>query len=632
MCGVVGIFSPVERERLWPENVLKSMLGKVRHRGPDGEGRYSEPGLALGHARLAVLDLSPAGQQPMSSADRRFVVSFNGEIYNFQELRKQLEEVGHHFISRSDTEVLLAAWQEWGEAALSRLDGIFAFAIYDRAERLLWLVRDHIGVKPMFYTVSGGTIFFASELAALFSEINPLPTENPEDLDCYFTFNYLPAPRTGLDSVKQLEPGCLLRADAAGVTVKPYWRVPYNEKLIKWNSDTVEQFREILFCTVKSQLVADVPLGVFLSGGLDSYAVALAASTTGARPKAYTIGFTEKKFDETAAAAEYAAYLGLEQGALQFDWSETAIEKTLAAMGELLADASSFPLYQLAAFARKDATVILAGDGADELLAGYGTYRASDLTHLARLFPLPIRAMVRQGAGLLSSDNERYGRRMVLERFLDGANEGAKRDHASFRRIFGNRLKQRLYAPEFLAEAALYDPIGEYAGCMEEIPSKRSYLAARQHADLVFHLPSILAKVDRMSMAHGLEVRVPLLSKAMVEFCINLDDEAKRTLFSGKRILKAALAGNIPPAALKRRKVGFLPPVDRWFRSEPMNTVFGDYLLTARGALATLKWEEVELFWHEHKRGAVEGGFVLLGILQYINWSLQCRNSGKNGK
>ncbi len=601
------------------------MLQRVRHRGPDGEGSYSEPGLSLGHARLAVLDISVAGQQPMFSADRRFVLSFNGEIYNFQELRAQLEGLGCHFISRSDTEVLLAAWSQWGEASLDKLEGIFAFALFDRESRSLYLVRDHLGVKPLFYQQNVGTFFFASELQALFSGINPVPDPDAEDLDTYFTFNYLPAPRTGLAGVKQLEPGSLLRMDAGGLSVRPYWSPPYREKLIPWSLATVDRFREILFKSVKSQLVSDVPLGVFLSGGLDSYAVALAAAATGELPKAYTIGFAEHKFDERPEAAEYAAYLGIAQAKMQFEWSESAIEKTLASMGELLADASCFPLYQLAAFARKEVTVILAGDGADELLAGYGTYMASDLTPFARMLPAAARSMLRRGVGFLPSGNERYGRRMVLERFLDAADEGEKRDHASFRRIFSNSLKQRLYNQEFLKEAAAFDPVGEYADFMSRIPSGRSYLSARQHADLFFHLPSILAKVDRMSMAHGLEVRVPLLSKEIVEFCINLDDEAKRTLFSGKRIMKSALSGQIPPSALKRRKAGFLPPVDRWFRAEPMNKVFGDYLQTARSFLPTLHWDEVERFWQDHKRGEVEGGFVLLGILQYINWSIMLR-------
>lgn len=626
MCGIAGIFSPSDVEKIWPLPVMATMLKRIRHRGPDGEGTYTTPGLFMGHARLAVLDTSDAGQQPMHTGDGRYVITFNGEIYNFRNLRDQLEALGHRFVSQSDTEVLLAAWQEWGDASLARLDGIFSFALYDHRERELFLVRDHIGVKPLWYQLQENTLFFASELPALFSEINPVPAQSAEDLDTYFTFNYLPAPRSGLEGVRQLEPGCMLRVGESGSELIRYWSPPYLSEPIPWGDDAVERFREILFRSVKSQLVADVPLGVFLSGGLDSYAVALAAVAAGEAPESYTIGFAEPGFDERAEASQYAGYLGIDSNAMQFAWDGSVIEKTLAAMGELLADASCFPLYQLSRFARERATVILAGDGGDELLAGYGTYLAGELTPCIRALPGFVSSMCRGGARLLSSDNERYGKRMVLERLLDAAAEGKKRDHASFRRIFSRELKERFYTPEFFRAVASSDPVGEYAGVMAQVPPGRSYLAARQHADLVFHLPGILAKVDRMSMAHGLEVRVPLLSKEMVEFCINLDDRAKRTLFSGKRIMKSALAGNIPASALHRRKVGLLPPVDRWFREGAMTSVFGEYLTSARKTLATLDWDEVERFWNAHRQGHVEGGFALLGILQYINWSMKCRN------
>lgn len=625
MCGIVGAFSPTDRDRVWPQAVVNTMLKRIRHRGPDGEGVYTAPGLFMGHARLAVLDTSDAGQQPMFSPDGRYVITFNGEIYNFRELKVILETAGYRFASRSDTEVLLAAWQEWGVASLDRLDGIFSFALYDHKERELFLVRDHVGVKPLCYQIQGDTVFFASEIPALFSEVNPVPAQSAEDLDTYFTFNYLPAPRTGLEEVRQLEPGTVLRVGENGSRLIRYWSPPYLNEPIAWGNDTVERFREILLKSVKNQMVSDVPLGVFLSGGLDSYAVAMAAVAAGETPKSYTIGFAEQRFDERDEAAAYAGYLGIDSNSMQFAWDEAVIETTLAAMGELLADASCFPLFQLSRFAREGATVVLAGDGGDELLAGYGTYLAGELTPGIRALPGFVRSICRGGARLLSSDNERYGKRMVLERLLDAAAAGKKRDHASFRRIFSTGLKRRFYTPEFFRAAASFDPVAEYAGLMEHVPAGRSYLAARQHADLVFHLPSILAKVDRMSMAHGLEVRVPLLSKEMVEFCINLDDRAKRTLFSGKRILKSVLAGKIPASALNRRKVGLLPPVDRWFRGEAMNSVFGDYLATARRTLATLDWDEVELFWNSHRNGNVEGGFVLLGVLQYINWSMKCR-------
>lgn len=626
MCGIVGIFSPADREKVWPEPAVATMMSRVSHRGPDGSGRHLEPGLFLGHRRLAVLDTSDAGHQPMASGDGRFIITFNGEIYNFREVRHDLEQLGHHFTSRCDTEVLLTAWSQWGDGALARLDGIFSFAIFDRPSRALYLVRDHLGVKPLFFQLrNDGVVFFASELPALFSDINPVPDENPADLDTYFTFNYLPAPRTGLTGVQQLEAGCFLRVDDHGASITRYWTPHYRSETIPWGPDTIDQFREILFRSVRNQLVADVPVGIFLSGGLDSYAVGLATVASGACPDAFTIGFAEEKFDERAEAREYADYLEIPTRQTEFRWDEEAIGQNLQAMGELLADASCFPFYQLSQFARTKATVILAGDGGDELLAGYGTYLAGDLTPLIRAVPGWVKHWCRRNAHLLSSDDQRYGRRMVLERLLDAADEGMKRDHASFRMIFGSSIKQRLYRQEFADACAATDPIGDYASRLADIPGCRSYLTARQHADLVFHLPSILAKVDRMSMAHGLEVRVPLLSKEMVEFCVNLDDRAKRTFFSGKRILKSALAGQIPPSALHRRKVGLLPPVDRWFRQGPLNRVFGDFLMTGRNRLPVLDWQAVEQFWHEHQQGKVEGGFILLGILQYINWSLKWR-------
>lgn len=627
MCGIVGIFSPKDREKVWPERSLKTMLKRVSHRGPDGEGLFAEAGISLGHARLAVLDRSEAGRQPMSSQGGRYVLTFNGEIYNFVELRGELEGLGHTFRSRSDTEVLLAAWTEWGESSLDRFDGIFAFALYDRATRTIFLVRDHIGVKPLFYQLCGDTLFFASELPGLFSDINPVPSEDPEDLDSYFTFNYLPAPRTGLSGARQLEPGSMLRLDENGARLATYWSLPYRTSVIPWNQESVERFSDILFRSVHRQLVSDVPLGLLLSGGLDSYSVALAAVKSGASPAAFTLGFAEQNFDETAAADEYRAYLKLQGGSSVFSWDRHTIEETLLAMsGELLADPSCFPMHQLSKVARSQVSVVLTGDGGDELLAGYDTYRAGMVTPLIRAIPRQLRVLLRAIARYLPSDNERYGKRMIVERMLDAAEAGHRRDHASFRRILGDDLKRRLYRREFAGSVAGHDPIAGYTRFIGGLPQGRSYLAERLKGDISFHLPSILAQVDRMSMAHGLEVRVPLLSREMTEFCINLDDSCLRPLLGGKRILRAALRGAIPEAALKRPKAGFLPPVDRWFRGDgAMSQIFGDYLLTAAKGLPSLDWGEVEAFWKEHRAGRVEGGYQLLGILQYINWSMKCR-------
>ncbi|MDP3791593.1 MAG: asparagine synthase (glutamine-hydrolyzing) [Candidatus Omnitrophota bacterium] len=626
MCGITGIYSYNDSRRSWSQHGLEAMVDRLSYRGPDDKGMHVEPGLFLGHTRLSVLDLTSAGHQPMFTPDKRFVISYNGEIYNFMEIRKELESKGHRFVSNSDTEVLLAAWQEWGWACLGKIDGIFAFALFDRKDKKLFLVRDHFGVKPLFYTDYQGQVFFASELPALFGALNPCPEYNPQDLDVYFTFNYLPAPRSGLKGVYQLPPGCMLTVSDGQPKLSCYWKPEYGACAEPLSSKLTGRFNELLLSAVKRQLISDAPLGLFLSGGLDSYAVALSAVEAGKQPATFTLGFRDRKFSEIPAAEHYARHLKVSNESLVFAWTENAINETLGAMKELLADASCFPVYQLSKFTRAKVTVALAGDGGDELLAGYDTYMAGEITPCMRMLPGMIRRSMRALSRYLPSDNSRYGARMAAERLLDASEECGGRDHATFRRIFSPAMKKRLYDPDFFRDAEKLDPVGEYAELMKEVPSERSYLTARQHADLKFHLPSILAKVDRMSMANGLEVRVPLLNKQLVEFCLNLPDEAKRYRLRGKRILREAIADRAPKESFSRPKAGFLPPVDKWFREAgPMSNIFGDYLSGAKSSVPYLKWDEVNKLWDEHKHGAVNAGFMLLGILQFINWSLQYR-------
>jgi asparagine synthase (glutamine-hydrolysing) len=626
MCGITGIFAYAESQRTWPQQDLDSMVNKLTHRGPDDKGMYLEPGLFFGHTRLAVIDLSQAGHQPMLSADKRLVISYNGEIYNFKEIRKELEALGHRFVSRSDTEVLLAAWQEWGQRCIEKLDGIFAFALFDRKERILFLVRDHLGIKPLFYMMHQGQIFFTSELMALFGPLNPCPGYSDSDFETYFTFNYLSAPRSGLEGAYQLPPGCILTVNRNGETLNRYWKPTYKADTEPWSHKLTERFKDLVSTAVKRQLISDAPLGLFLSGGLDSFTVALSAVAAGQHPTAFTMGFDNAKFSEAPAASRYARHLRIPCDALTFSWTENEIYETLGAMRELLADASCFPIYQLSKFARRKVVVALAGDGGDELLAGYDTYKAGEFTHYIRMMPPLLRRFIKGIAQWFPSDNRRYGMRMVVERILGAADESRGRDHASFRCIFSPHMKKRLYDPDFFRAVEQQDPVGEYAKLIKDVPDKRSYLTARQHADLTFHLPSILAKVDRMSMANGLEVRVPFLSRHMVEFCLNLPDDAKRHQGRGKRILREAIAGRIPPGSFSRPKAGFLPPVDQWFRGTgPMNNVFSDHLAAARSSLSYLQWDEVKKLWDEHRKGVADAGFILLGILQFINWSTQCR-------
>ncbi|MBF0272103.1 MAG: asparagine synthase (glutamine-hydrolyzing) [Magnetococcales bacterium] len=630
MCGIVGLFSPGDPQRVWDQEKLRAMLAALSHRGPDGQGMHVEPGVFLGHTRLAVLDLSAAGKQPMFSRDYRYIISFNGEIYNFQLLRQELTRRGHDFLTQTDTEVLLAAWVEWGAACLGRLDGIFAFAVFDRKERTLFLVRDHLGVKPLFYWKSSQLLAFASEPLAMFGPVIPLPEVNAGDLDGYFTYNYLPGPGSGLKNLRQLPPGHLLKISPQGERLTRYWQLACPATPLPWNRELVERFGELVQRSVTGQLVSDAPLGLFLSGGLDSTTVALAAWQSGRHPVAYCLGFEQTGFDETPAASAFASHLGLALQGEVFFWSESEIRTTLEAMRELHADASCFPTFQLSRRAQRDCTVILAGDGGDELLAGYDTYKAGELTPWIRRIPEILRKTALAMTPLLPADRQRYSPRMVLERLLASADAGPRRDHASFRRIFSDALKQRLYQPDFWQAVRGKDPVGDYVAKMDEVPAERSYLTARQYADLHHFLPAVLAKVDRMSMANGLEVRVPLLSRELVEFCFQLPDEAKRQGGKGKRIMRDLLVNRVPPGHLQRPKAGFLPPVDGWFRHPgPMFGVFREHLEWARNhGVGWLRWHEVEQVWEEHQQGRLNAGFVLLGILQFINWSGHARGCG----
>ncbi|MBF0444934.1 MAG: asparagine synthase (glutamine-hydrolyzing) [Magnetococcales bacterium] len=627
MCGIVGMFTTPPLQRPWPVDGLDAMVQSLKHRGPDGSGKYVEEGLFLGHSRLAVLDLSSGGRQPMISQDGRFVISYNGEIYNFRELARELSGLGQQFKTTTDSEVLLAAWSVWGEKTLDKLDGIFAFAIFDRQQRILYLVRDHLGVKPLFYWQNGNETAFASEPLAMFGPIIPFPEPTPLDLDVYFTFNYLPAPHSGLKNVKQLPPGHILTISQKGTHLSPYWQLPIQVTPKPWNRDLLVEFFALLQQSVKSQLVSDAPLGLFLSGGMDSAAVALAVHNAKHNHTAYVQGFDEAAFNEAPAAINVANYLGLEAKTSTFIWNEEWILDTLGAMHELLADASCFPVYQLAKFAKEQSTVILAGDGGDELLGGYDTYKASQLMPIIRQIPAPLRNTALSLTRFLPADNKRYSLRMVTERLLLAAQAGPLKDHASFRRIFSDSMKVRLYEPDFLKAVVASDPIDNYAKKMQNIPKERSQLTGLQLGDLGHFLPSVLAKVDRMSMANGLEVRVPLLNRKLVEFCFQLPDEAKRYKGRGKRILRDAISPLLPPGHLQRPKAGFLPPVDSWFRNTgPIQNIFQDHLSWAKSQnLGWLNWKEVEKSLEEHKKKKINAGFTLLGILQFINWQKQMR-------
>jgi asparagine synthase (glutamine-hydrolysing) len=633
VCGIAGIHAYREPERPIDGALLDAMTDQLAHRGPDGRGTWRAPGIGLGHRRLSILDLSDVASQPMVSADAACVLSYNGEIYNFRELRHELEAKGASFRGTGDTEVLLAGYRAWGEGVLERISGIFAFALWDVVRGTLLLARDPIGVKPLFYADDGACVRFGSEIKAILTDPAVPRDPDPAALDAFFTHSYTPAPATGFAAVRQLLPGECARVSAQGLRTRRYWEPRYAEQARDIAlPQAVEEFSAQLDAITKAQMVSDVPVGGFLSGGLDSAAIlrAMKRASPG-RVHSLTVGFDEAGFDERAAAAETAAALGVPTDQQQVPLDVTDLLPKLALhLEEPTADSSSVPVYLLCREARKRFTVAMSGDGADEILAGYDTYRATALAAWYRRLPGPVRrGLVAPLARRIPIRDGKYALHQVATRFVGGAERGPGRDHAAWRVIFDEGLKDRLYPDDFAARVADCDALGAYAAATRAVPPGREPLLGLLHADTSFYLPNdMLVKVDRMSMAHGLEVRVPFLDVAMVDFAADLPADHK--LHRGrvrKHVLRESLRGSLPDRVLDLPKSGFNIPVEQWMRG-----ALGDMLLDLAASHEAelspwLRREGLESIMDDHRRRRGEHGHALFSALMFTLWIANVRDA-----
>jgi len=625
MCGIAGLFRYAGDRSVPDEAVGLRMTESLRHRGPDDGGLLVGPSVLLGHRRLSIIDPRPDGHQPMSDADERVWIVFNGEIYNFRELRGELEAKGRRFRTRTDTEVILHAYLEWGDDAFGRLDGMFAFGLWDVREARLVLVRDPIGIKPLFYHDDGRAVRFGSEIKAIL--VDPAVSRSPDlvALDAFFTFGYMPAPLTGFEGVRQLMPGEMLVADRDGCRVEPCIGLglsavadPIAER------DAVERLRKKIDDAVRRQTVSDVPLGAFLSGGLDSSAVVRAMRGDGERVHTFSIGFGEPSFDESPVAERVARLLGTEHHGRRVDADAAdLLPQIVSHAEEPLADNSMIPFFLLSAFARERVTVALSGDGMDELLAGYDTYKATRLARRYRRLPKALRDRVIAPAvrGVLPPGTAKYGKAMLLRRFVAAAGEPFPRDHASWRRYLSPTQKAELYEERFLDAAAYSDPIGRYAAAIEEAPGGYGDLGRALYGDLRFHLTNdILVKADRMSMAHSLEVRVPLLDLELVRFCFSLPDDLKLRGRNGKYVLRRSLEEALPSDVTGRRKAGFVVPVEAWTRG-PLVPMLREFLSAESLAEAGLiRPQAVETMIADHVRGRRDHAYELFALLVWSIW------------
>ncbi|GAA4767934.1 XrtA/PEP-CTERM system amidotransferase [Novosphingobium ginsenosidimutans] len=570
MCGIAGIFHLTTPKPVDPARVER-MCTAMAHRGPDGQGVWTAPGVGLGHLRLSIIDLA-GSPQPMASSDGRAMLVFNGEIYNYRELREELRASGAIFRTDGDSEVILAAWQKWGPACLPRLHGMFAFAIYDLEGRTLFLARDRLGVKPLFYApLSDGSLAFASELKGLAAhpllrrEVDPLAIED------YLAWGYVPDHRSILAGVHKLPAGhsLLLKHGTALPQPAQWWDVSFAQRRQGRAADLEAELLHLLRQAVTSRMVSDVPLGAFLSGGVDSSSVvALMAEASRSPVNTCSIGFDEASLDETAYARLVAERFGSNHRARVVGSDDFEQVGTLVAMfDEPFADASALPTWRVSQLARETVTVALSGDGADEALAGYRRHRFHHAEERVRgVLPGALRKPLFGALGALYPKADWAPRSLRAKAtFQSLALDGAE----GYARAVGfapPELRERLYSSDFLRERGDYRAEQVFVDLMRRAPA-RSGLDRAQYADLKFWLPGdILTKVDRTSMAVSLEAREPLLDHRLIEFAAALPEGLRLRGGQGKWLMKQAMRRYLPDEVLFRPKQGFVTPISQWLR------------------------------------------------------------------
>jgi asparagine synthase (glutamine-hydrolysing) len=642
VCGICGFVEPSSRWR--PDaitGIIRAMADSLAHRGPDGDGVWidEEAGIAFGHRRLAIVDLSPLGRQPMESSDGRLVLTYNGEIYNHLELRAELESAGVRLRGHSDTEVLVEACALWGVGrVVKRLIGIFALALWNRAERRLVLVRDQIGVKPLYWGELGGDfgggLMFASELKALRAYPGWNPEPDRDAMASYFRFNYVPEPHSIYRGVKKLPPGSMLTWEPGGgpVRIDRYWNMRDFARATPRERDAVEAVEELdglLRDAVGRQMMADVPLGAFLSGGIDSSTVVALMQAQSGRPvRSFSIGFHEEGYNEAIHAATVAKHLGTDHTELYVaqDHVRDVIPALPDMFDEPFADSSQIPTYLVSEMTRRHVTVALSGDGGDELFAGYHRYFWADAAR-RRLSALPSGAR-KAGSAFFGGVSER-----AWDRLFGLVPPGFRPDRA------GDRMHKLGAMLGQSGDGELYrgllsqwdDPEGLVAGSVEprgilwdesvasDIPD---FIRRMQFQDAVTYLPEdILTKVDRASMAVALEARVPLLDHRVVEFAWGLPRSMKIRDGKGKWLLRQVLYRYVPAELVERPKMGFSVPVGAWLRGplrDWAEDLLDERLMREAGLLNPAP---VRRRWAEHQEGRRDWSESLWGVLMFQAWS-----------
>jgi asparagine synthase (glutamine-hydrolysing) len=614
MCGIAGF---AQYKGKIDDPTIRRMTASLLHRGPDQQGCYTAEHVALGAVRLQVIDLD-GGEQPIRTEDGRFVIVYNGEIYNFQELRRELEALGQKFRSNCDTEVALRAFAQWDTACFERFRGMFAMAIWSVEEQRLILGRDRLGIKPLYIRRAGQDLVFGSELKALFEHPAVTRVLDRRALQDFLSLNYVPAPRTLVQGIEKLPAGHYVEWHGGEIRVTPYWQLRFAPEAGIREEDAIEELDGLLRDAVKEQLVSDVPLGVWASGGIDSSVLVHYAAETGAKLKTFSMAFEAKSCDESPYFRQIAQKYGTDHHEFEISGRAEvidAVQDFATYSDEPGADAGALPVWFLSKMSRAHVTVALSGEGGDELFGGYLTYQADRLARPLRMVPGGLRRAVLGAARtLLPVSNAKIGFEYKLKRWLEGSLLHEDEAHLFWNGACSREQKQRLLgrrASDHLR--GLYDQLQN----ADEIGFLNRYLLADQHYYLQDNL---LCKVDRMSMAHSLEVRPPLLDHRLVEFAARLPENFKVRGNTGKYILKRAMRGKLPEEILTRSKAGLDIPAHEWFRG-PLEPLFRETVTPEAVRRAGIFSEHaVAELMRDHKEKRINAGYQLWGLLTLFLW------------
>jgi asparagine synthase (glutamine-hydrolysing) len=611
MCGIAG-FSHLRRPL--PAGVLAHAVDSITHRGPNQKARFECKEVSLGAARLAILDLA-GGDQPIFSEDRDAVIVYNGEVFNFVELREQLQHEGAVFHTHCDTEVILQAYLHWGDASFARLRGMFAIAIWVQSQRRLVLARDRMGIKPLYYFQQDGELYFGSELKCIFAHPDVPRRISLDGLNCYLSLNYVPSPFTLVEGIVKLRPGHMLEWQHGVCTTRSYLPARGTRAAPASVEAACEELDDLLQKSVKEELVSDVPLGIWLSGGLDSSTV-LHYATQASPNRIHTFGvtFQGRSFDESRYIREVSHYFGTNH--TEFDLNTDAeladaIREIAYYSDEPSADAGAVPLWFLARMTAQDVTVILTGEGGDELFAGYLTYRADRYANVARKLPWPLLQVGLVAANLLPVSDDKISFEYKLKRFLQGSRMDPGKAHLFWNGTFSDEEKALLFAH---ADSA---PL---AGVLRDLRPGSGLNRFLEFDQRYYLVDDILYKVDRISMAHSLEVRPPFLDDRIVDFTNSLPDDFKLRGSESKFLLRRLMEKKLPHSVLHRPKIGFDIPIHEWFRGVLRPLLLETLSEEAITASGLFHWPYVRRLLDDHLERRANFGYHLWGLLVLFIW------------